>query len=97
MRPKIRARLLIQAGNSGRESQAACAAVLHNRRAAGSEILREYADIAKERITAAFEHRLERRPIHRPVYRPDPSSKIAKRPQEFDYPMLPLPPQVNGD
>jgi adenine-specific DNA-methyltransferase len=76
---------------------AACAAVLHNRRAAGSEILRKYADIAKERITAAFEHRLQRRPIDRPVYKPDPGSKLARRPRDFDYPRLPLSPQVTGD
>jgi adenine-specific DNA-methyltransferase len=76
---------------------AACAAVLHGRRAAGSEILPEYATVARDRITAALEHRLQRRPIDRPVYKPDPASKIARRPREFDYPMLPLSPHASGD
>lgn len=76
---------------------AACAALLHNRRAAGSEILHEYVQIARDRVMAAIERRLPRRPIDRAVYKPDPSSKLARRPEEFDYPMLPLSNSVTGD
>jgi len=69
---------------------AACAAVLHGRRAAGSEILAGYLETARQRIEAALEHRLPRRPLDRPVYRPDRTVKVARRPREFDYPVLPL-------
>lgn len=66
----------------------ACAAVLHDRRAAGAELLSEYLDIARLRIVAAFERRLPTRPITRPVYRPDQSLKVARRPSELDFPLL---------
>jgi adenine-specific DNA-methyltransferase len=69
---------------------ALCAAVLHRRRAAGSDILSQYVEVARRRVEEALEHRLARRPINRPVYVPDPSSKLAKRPIESDYPLLPL-------
>jgi len=69
---------------------AACAAVLHDRRAAGAEILPEYLAIARQRIEAAFERRLPRRPLDRPVYKPDPRTKVARKPSEAEYPILPL-------
>lgn len=69
---------------------AACAALLHQRRAAGADILSQYVEVARERVTAALEHRLERRPIHRPVYQPDPNSKVARKPLKLDLPELPL-------
>jgi adenine-specific DNA-methyltransferase len=71
---------------------AACAAVLHNRRAAGSEIVPEYVRVAKERVMAALEDRLPRRPLHRPVYQPDPRSSVARRRDDagLDHPLLPL-------
>jgi adenine-specific DNA-methyltransferase len=68
----------------------ACAAVLHNRRAAGSDVVRSYLDIARERVTAAIERRLPRRPIDRPVYQPDPHSKIARKPGKLDVGVLPF-------
>ncbi|MFB3812869.1 MAG: site-specific DNA-methyltransferase [Terriglobales bacterium] len=71
---------------------AACAAVLHERRAAGSEIVKEYLTIARQRVQAALECRLPRRPIDRPVYKPDPRTKIARRPVELDYLLLPMDP-----
>lgn len=61
-------------------ASAACAAVLHGRRAAGAEIVPEYARIARERIRQAFEGRLRRRPLGRSIYQPGPTDKIAKRP-----------------
>src|SRR5438876_12094756 len=69
---------------------AACAAVLHDRRAAGAEILPEYLVIARKRVEAAFERRLPRRPLDRPVYKPDPRTKVARKPSEAEYPILPL-------
>ena len=72
---------------------AACAAVLHNRRAAGADLLSNYVSIARERVEAALDRRLPRRPINRPVYQPDLKSKVAQKPQkteEFEYPMFPL-------
>lgn len=64
---------------------AMCAAVLHSRRAAGSDILDEYVEIARKRVEYAIEHRLPRRPIDRPVYVPDPKSKIARRSSVSNY------------
>lgn len=61
-------------------ASAACAAVLHGRRAAGAEIVPEYMHIARERIRHAFDGRLRRRPLGRPIYQPSSTDKIAKRP-----------------
>jgi adenine-specific DNA-methyltransferase len=69
---------------------ALCAAVLHERRAAGSDIMGEYVQLARERVIAALERRLDRRPIGKPVYQPDPNSKLARKPLKLEYPMLPL-------
>ena len=60
---------------------AACAAVLHGRRAAGADIVDEYLKIARERVELAFEGRLRRRPLGRPIYQPGPNDRIARRPQ----------------
>ncbi|MBN2351451.1 MAG: site-specific DNA-methyltransferase [Spirochaetales bacterium] len=46
------------------------AAILHNRRGVGSEIKTEYTEIAKNRITLAFEGRLKTRPMNQPIYDP---------------------------
>lgn len=46
------------------------AAIIHNRRAMGSEILKEYVDIATERIRSAQNGTLKIRPMERPVYNP---------------------------
>ena len=58
----------------------ACAAVLHDRRAAGAEVIERYVTIARQRIVAAMEGRLPRRPMDRPIYQPDPRSKVAQIP-----------------
>jgi adenine-specific DNA-methyltransferase len=49
---------------------AAVAAVLHGRRAAGADIMREYIDIAKTRVTSAAVGMLPTRPMGRPIYQP---------------------------
>jgi len=49
----------------------AIAALIHNRKAFGSEIMPEYVKIAKERINLANNGELLIRPMERPVYEPD--------------------------
>lgn len=61
-------------------ASAACAAVLHGRRAAGAEIVPEYVRVARERIKHALDGELRRRPLGRPIYQPNPTDKIAQRP-----------------
>ena len=59
---------------------AACAAILHGRRAAGADIVEEYLSIARERVARAFEGSLPRRPLGRPIYQPGPNDRIARPP-----------------
>jgi adenine-specific DNA-methyltransferase len=61
----------------------ACAAVLHNRRAAGSDTSAEYLRIAADRVTQAWEGTLARRPLDRPVYVPRQTDRIAQMPLEL--------------
>lgn len=56
---------------------AAVAAVLHDRRAAGAEVVEEYIKIARRRVRAAAGGTLRTRPMHRPVYQPQGSVTIA--------------------
>jgi adenine-specific DNA-methyltransferase len=56
------------------------AAVLHKRKAAGSEISAEYVQIARSRIIDASEGVLKFRPRDRPVYVPPEGLGIAQRP-----------------
>jgi hypothetical protein len=65
---------------------AACAAVLHKRRAAGADLSAEYLGIAKQRIELAIQGRLPRRPLGKDVYVPGPNDKVAKRPKELAQP-----------
>lgn len=62
---------------------AACAAVLHARRAAGSDTSAEYIGIARERVKLAFAGKLRHRPLGRPVYQPGPNDRIARRPANW--------------
>jgi len=57
----------------------AVAALLHNRRSAGAEIVEEYVGIARERIRLASLGMLRTRPMGKPVYEPDPKSKLVRR------------------
>jgi adenine-specific DNA-methyltransferase len=61
-------------------ASAARAAVLHNRRAAGAEIIPEYASIARARVKRAIEGCIQRRPLGRPIYQPGPKDKVAQLP-----------------
>ncbi len=62
---------------------AACAAIIHKRRAAGADLSTEYLSIASQRIELAIQGRLPRRPLGKLVYVPGPNDKIAKRPADF--------------
>lgn len=64
----------------------ACAAILHQRRAAGAELSTEYLNVAKQRIHLAMHGGLPRRPLGRDVYVPGPNDKIARRPPELGPP-----------
>ncbi len=66
----------------------ACAAVMHNRRAAGADTVGEYLEIARRRIELAFLGKLPVRPLGRPVYQPDPRTAVARRPRELDQSRL---------
>lgn len=66
----------------------AVAALLHNRKAIGAEIMPEYIDIAKKRITSSLEGKIKVRPMSRPIYAP-PQQKPAHTnlTLEFAYPV----------
>jgi len=49
----------------------AIAALMHNRKAIGAEIVREYVEAAKQRVRLAEKGELRIRPMIRPVYDPD--------------------------
>ena len=56
----------------------AVAATLHNRRAAGADIVDKYLRIAEDRVIKASERSLRIRPMNRPVYAPQ--GKITQSP-----------------
>jgi adenine-specific DNA-methyltransferase len=58
----------------------AVASLMHNRRSAGAEIVEEYVEIARERVRLASMGLLRTRPMGKPVYVPDPKSKLVRRP-----------------
>lgn len=62
---------------------AVCAAVIHGRRAAGSDTAAEYIAVARDRVRLALAGKLRRRPLGRPVYRPGPNDRIARRPENW--------------
>jgi adenine-specific DNA-methyltransferase len=59
---------------------ALAAAVLHGRRAAGADIVRDYVATARRRVTQAAAGTLRVRPRERPVYVPPPNSTLTQRP-----------------
>lgn len=61
-----------------------CAAALHDRRSAGSDVVWEYLTLATERVTQALNGTLRTRPMDRAVYEPDSRTKVAQRPAIFD-------------
>jgi adenine-specific DNA-methyltransferase len=62
---------------------AACAAVMHERRAAGADLSEEYLEIAKGRIQQAIAGTLPARPRGKQVYIPSERDSVARRPEHF--------------
>lgn len=58
-------------------------AVMHNRRAIGSEKEPEYVEIARQRLTAYFNGTLKTRPIGKPIHQPTGNEKVAQIPEEW--------------
>lgn len=59
------------------------AAILHNRRAAGSEKEAEYVQTARERLADYFNGNLRVRPMGKPVFQPTGREKVSQVPQEW--------------
>jgi adenine-specific DNA-methyltransferase len=59
------------------------AAMMHNRRAMGSEKEAEYVQIAQERLLSYFNGTLTTRPIGKPVHQPTGKEKVAQIPDEW--------------
>lgn len=53
------------------------ASIVHNRRSAGAEIMKEYYDLAFERIRLAEKGELQIRPMERPVFDPENKQKYV--------------------
>jgi len=60
------------------------AAVMHNRRAIGSEKESEYVEIARGRLLAYFNGTIRYRPIGKPVYQPTGRERVSQIPDEWD-------------
>ncbi len=60
-----------------------CAAVIHNRKGYGSDIMKEYLDVAEKRIREAANGTLKRRLMGTPVYQPSGKTKLEQLPEEF--------------
>ncbi len=70
----------------------AVAAVLHNRRSAGADVVEKYIEIAKERVKKARMGVLKTRPMNRPVYNPraaQPKPKIKNLKEILSGPQSP--------
>ncbi|NWG13703.1 MAG: site-specific DNA-methyltransferase [Acidobacteria bacterium] len=71
----------------------AVAALIHQRRAIGAEIIPEYMQIARERIALAEKGQLRIRPMQRPVYDPD-TPRTTVPPQFVQIGAAPLQPAL---
>lgn len=69
----------------------AIAALMHQRRAIGAEIVPEYMRIARERVELGEQGRLRIRPMERPVYDPDsPTANVPPKMVHFGAAQPPL-------
>jgi len=59
------------------------AAVMHNRRAMGSEKEATFVEIARNRLMAYFGGALKLRPMGKPVYTPTGREKVSQIPDEW--------------
>jgi len=74
----------------------AIAALIHERKAIGAEIVPEYVEIARQRIALAERGELRIRPMHRPVYDPNAPSRMVP-PQFVQIGIGPLQPRLLED
>ncbi len=63
------------------------AALMHERRAVGSEKEEEYVEVARQRITAHLSGTLKVRPLGRPVHQPSGREKVSQVPAEWQSEM----------
>jgi len=62
----------------------AVASYRHKRRCAGSDIEKEYLKIARERVIQEHKGTLRTRPMNKPVHNPNPNTKVASIPPEWE-------------
>jgi adenine-specific DNA-methyltransferase len=67
-------------------SSTGIAAVLEGRRFLGAETKKAYIEASVERYEGVVAGTLRTRPLHRPIYEPSPSEKVAQRPSHFRAP-----------
>jgi adenine-specific DNA-methyltransferase len=59
------------------------AAIMHNRRGLGFEVLDEYIDLSQKRINDYLDGKLNVRPLGKPVYTPTGKEKVSQIPKEW--------------
>lgn len=64
----------------------AVAAIRHNRRCAGAELVAEYAKTARDRVALEATGRLRTRPMGKPVYQPNGTEKVAQNLFRYEFP-----------
>jgi hypothetical protein len=63
----------------------AAAAILLGRRAAGCDVVAAYVQLARERVKLAAAGKLPYRPRFRPIYKPEPNTRLTTVPNAFAY------------
>jgi len=58
-------------------------ALMHERRAIGCELKKEYMDVAKERVQKLEDGTLPYRPLGKPIHTPTGKEKVARKPDEW--------------
>ncbi len=94
---ELPARLVLALSNAGDlildpflgSGTTAVAAVLHGRRAAGSDVIKEYVDIARKRVIHAARGTLRIRPLGREIILYSPNSDLTTPPPGFRFPRSP--------
>lgn len=59
------------------------AGLLHNRKVAGVDKEKQYTDVAYDRIIKAANGRLQKRPLGKPIHKPNGNEKVSKIPEEW--------------
>ena len=56
---------------------------MHERRAIGCELKKEYMDVAKERVQKLEDGTLPYRPLGKPIHTPTGKEKVERKPDEW--------------